>query len=400
VNQPAERRPLIAHVVHRFGIGGLENGVVNLINGLPTEAYRHAVVAFTEVTSLRERIRRDDVEYVSLHKPPGQGFRLFPALYRTFRRLAPAIVHTRNLGALEASFPAWLAGVPARVHGEHGWDVGDLDGSNRTYRVVRRMYRPFVHEYIALSRHLERYLVDRVGLPAAHVTQLYNGVDTARFEPADARLPIPGSPFDPRDFVVGTVGRLQAVKDQVTLARAFVRASAMGGAARRLRLVVVGDGPLRAPIVQVLRDAELLDHAWLVGERDDIADILRGLDLFVLPSLAEGVSNTILEAMASGLPVVATRVGGNPELVAAGVTGALVPPAAPAALAEAIAALAADPSHARALGQAARREAVARFSLERMLHDYHAVYRRALARAAGEDSSEPLAALGPGARRL
>ncbi|MET1081684.1 MAG: glycosyltransferase, partial [Burkholderiales bacterium] len=116
---------LVAHVVYRFDVGGLENGVVNLLNRLPYERFRHAVIALTEVTEFRRRVQRDDVQYLALNKRPGHGAKLWPALYRAFRALRPDIVHTRNLAPLEACVPAWFAGVPVRVHGEHGWDVGD-----------------------------------------------------------------------------------------------------------------------------------------------------------------------------------------------------------------------------------------------------------------------------------
>lgn len=190
-----DNRPLIAHVVYRFDIGGLENGVVNLVNHLPSEAYRHAIIALTDVTDFRGRIGRGDVQYFSLHKGPGHGVWLYPRLFRLFRELAPSIVHTRNLAALEATVPAWFAGVPVRVHGEHGRDVGDLDGSNRKYRRVRRLYRPFVSHYVALSRDLAAYLRGPIGIAPERIAQIYNGVDTAQFAPApDVRAPIAGCP--------------------------------------------------------------------------------------------------------------------------------------------------------------------------------------------------------------
>ena len=110
----ASEAPLIVHVVYRFDVGGLENGVVNLINGLPREAYRHTIVSLTEATSFRNRIQRADVQFVELHKGPGHAIGLYARLVRLFRDLEPAIVHTRNLAALEAVVPAWLARVPAR----------------------------------------------------------------------------------------------------------------------------------------------------------------------------------------------------------------------------------------------------------------------------------------------
>lgn len=374
-----DRRPLIAHVVYRFDVGGLENGVVNLINRLPSEAYRHAVIALTEVTEFKQRILRDDVQFVSLHKKPGQGFWLFPRLFALFRSLSPAIVHTRNLAALEASFPAWLAAVPARVHGEHGRDIGDLDGANRKYRRVRRAYRPFVNRYVALSKDLEDYLCRKVRISAACIDQIYNGVDAVRFVPAqprEGRASIDGCPFQGREmWLLGTVGRLEAVKDQVTLARAFVALiKRYPMAAKRVRLVIAGDGPQRREVEQALATGGVSDLAWLAGERADVPEVLRGLDCFVLPSLAEGISNTILEAMASGLPVVATRVGGNAELVEDGLTGRLVPAADSEAMASAINAYINDPQAVKRHGKAGRQRVLQRFSLERMVEEYHALY--------------------------
>ena len=371
-------RPLVVHVVYRFAVGGLENGLVNLVNRLPETAWRHAIVALTEVEDgFRARIRRDDVDCIALHKPPGHAFRLFPALYRLFRDLRPSIVHTRNLAALETLVPAWAAGVPVRIHGEHGRDVNDVDGSNRRYRLARRLYRPFVHHFVALSHDLESYVRDRVGVPAARITQIYNGVDTEQFRPSPAgKTPIPGCPFSGAGlFLVGTVGRMDAVKDPVNLARAFVIALALSPRAKQsLRLVMVGDGPQRADTERVVREAGVQDRVWFAGERPDVPDIMRGLDCFALPSLAEGVSNTVLEAMASGLPVVATRVGGNADLMVDGMTGRLVPRADSVALAGAILAYVADPAAARRHGKAGRHHVAREFSLERMVRRYERLY--------------------------
>jgi sugar transferase (PEP-CTERM/EpsH1 system associated) len=381
---PGDKRPLIAHVMYRFDTGGLENGVVNLINHMPEDLYRHAVVALTEVTDFRDRVTRKDVEFVSLRKPPGQGLWQFPKWHRLFRRMRPDIVHTRNLAALECQLPAWTARVPVRIHGEHGRDVGDLDGSNRTYQRVRRVYRPFVHQYLALSRDLVTYLVDKVGVTQDRISQVYNGVDTARFAAAmQGPTVIAGCPFDPkRHWLVGTVGRMQPVKDQVMLAQAFVHALELAPQCRAtMRLVMVGDGPLRARVLALLQAANVADLAWLPGERGDVADIMRGLHAFALPSLAEGISNTILEAMASGLPVVATDVGGNADLVVAGQTGYMVPAADPKALAQRLVQWALHPEEARAMGQEGRDRAVSTFSMQAMVTNYHHVYDTQLRRA-------------------
>src|SRR5688572_17266826 len=231
---------LIVHVVHSFSVGGLENGLVNLVNRMPRQRWRHVIVSLTQVSQrFAERVERDDVRFVELGKRPGHLVRDYPRLYRLLRDMEPAVVHTRNLAALEATVPAWAAGVPVRIHGEHGRDVEDFDGSSRKYQWIRRLYRPFVTQYIAVSRELSSYLTARVGVPAERVTHICNGVDTQRFRPAGGRAEIPGCPFvDAGLWIIGTVGRMNAVKDQLTLARAFIRALEMDPAQRkRLRLI-------------------------------------------------------------------------------------------------------------------------------------------------------------------
>jgi sugar transferase (PEP-CTERM/EpsH1 system associated) len=378
-----DARPLVAHVLYRFSVGGLENGVVTLVNRLPHDRFRHAIISLTDISDFRSRVQRDDAIFVALHKRPGQTAALFPRMVRVFRQLRPDIVHTRNLAALECQVPAWLAGVSLRVHGEHGWDVSDPGGTNRRYRWVRRAYRPWVKRYIALSQDLQRYLCEQVGVPPGRVTQVYNGVDAGRFRPAAGGRSKPaGSPFgDPSLWVIGTVGRMQAVKDHEGLARAFVLAVERSAEARRrLRLVVIGDGAHRAKVEAILADAGVGHLAWLPGERADVPDLMRALDCFVQPSLAEGISNTVLEAMACGLPVVATAVGGNPELVEDGASGLLVPVADARALADALLVYFNDPAQARRHGTAGRVRAEARFSLDAMVGAYAAVYDDLLGR--------------------
>ncbi|MCB1916018.1 MAG: TIGR03088 family PEP-CTERM/XrtA system glycosyltransferase [Rhodocyclaceae bacterium] len=374
------REPLVMHVVFRFDVGGLENGVVNLINGLEPGTFRHMVVALTECTeSFCKRIERPGVEFVSLHKGPGHGIRLYPRLFRLFREYRPAVVHTRNLAALEAAVPALAAGVPVRIHGEHGWDVADLSGQNNKNRWIRRLYSPFVSHYVALSGQIEAYLHERVGISAGRIERICNGVDTSRFRPATARAVVPGMPFDPaRHRLVGTVGRLQPVKDQRALIDAFATVVRRSDDADAWRLVVVGDGPLREDLERHVQALGLGGLVWMAGQRDDVAGLMRQFDLFVLPSIAEGISNTVLEAMASGVAVVATDVGGNRELVEDGVSGTVVAPSDVAGLADAIEAYMKAPSAREAAGSAARCRVEQRFSIERAVADYCSLYRRLL----------------------
>lgn len=370
--------PLVAHVIYRLGMGGLENGLVNLLNRIPAQRYRHVVICLKDATEFSQRIRRPDVEIICLHRKEGHDFGLYLEMFKLLRRLKPDIVHTRNLATLECQLPAWLAGVRRRIHGEHGWDVFDPGGVNRKYQWLRRVFQPLVHRYIPLSRQLQAYLTRQVGVPEAKIRRICNGVDTETFHPVAGGKPaIAGCPFGPPEdlVLIGTVGRMHGVKDQMTLVKAFLRLLDIRPRAREAaRLVLVGEGPLREEALAALREAGVADLAWLPGERDDVPELLRGLDLFVLPSMAEGISNAILEAMATGLPVVATAVGGTPDLVEDGVTGRLLEAGKPQALAEALAEYWDDREKLKAHGAAGLRRVREQFSLDTMVGRYLAVY--------------------------
>jgi sugar transferase (PEP-CTERM/EpsH1 system associated) len=396
-----DRRPLIAHVIFRLGVGGLENGVVNLVNRMPAERFRHAIVCLKDFTEFRQRVSRSDVEVHAIHKKEGHDLSAQWRLYRLFRRLRPAVVHTRNYGCLEALMPAWLAGVPARVHGEHGWDVFDPEGRSRKHQILRRAHQLLVDRYVPLSREIETYLHERVGLAPERLTRIYNGVDTTRFHPPDVRgtdhsidtfAPLPAGFLADDSIVLGTVGRMHGVKDQENLTHAFIRlCDRLPEQARRLRLVMIGDGPLREVCEGLLNAAGLSGQAWLPGARDDVPELLRAMTIFVLPSRAEGISNTILEAMASGLPVVATAVGGNSELIVDGETGRLVPRGDPDALASALAGYVLDPDLRHLHGRAARQRVEQQFSLEGMMRAYTDLYAGVIQQKA----PQLLAAVGP-----
>jgi sugar transferase (PEP-CTERM/EpsH1 system associated) len=234
-----------------------------------------------------------------------------------------------------------------------------------------------VHEYVAVSADLASWLVTVVGVSPERVHYIPNGVDAVRFTNATAA---PGLSREDIGlggrFLVGTVGRMADVKNKTGLVDAFIALLSRRADLRsRTGLVLVGDGPLRAACLEKLRAAALDRAVWIPGERDDIPEIMRLLDVFVLPSLAEGMSNTILEAMASGLPVIATDVGGNRELVQNSVTGLLVPPGNVDALALAIQSYCDDPSLAKRHGDAGQDVIAGSFSLDRMVESYVVLYR-------------------------
>lgn len=368
----------IVHVVHRFDTGGMENGMVNLFNTLSPQRYRHTVVALTDYSGFRHRITAQRVDFHALQRPPGNGLGWMVRLWRLLRQLQPDLVHTRNLAALEAQFVAAAAGIRATVHGEHGRDVFDLHGRNWKYNLLRRAARPLVSNYIAVSRDLEHWLHETIGVPPRKIHQIYNGVDSVKFHPRIGPRP---DFAHPDSIVFGSVGRMVEVKDYPALVRAFIQLMRQQPErSERARLVIVGEGPACQTCLDMLQGAGLAHLAWLPGARDDIADIMQAIDVFVLPSRNEGISNTILEAFASGLPVIATAVGGNVELVEDGVTGRLVPSGDMAALVQALLFYLDAPARIAEHGASARRQAEQRYSIPVMADAYAAVYDKTLAR--------------------
>lgn len=372
-------RPLIAHVIYRLGTGGMENGLVNLINHMPRDRYRHAIICLTGFDDFRRRLR-DDVDVIALGKRDGNDFAMYRKLYRVLRRLSPDIVHTRNLATLETHIVAALAGIKARVHGEHGRDIYDLEGRNRKYLLLRRAMRAFVRHYIAVSADLASWLRDAVHVAPQRLTHIYNGVDSARFTPRNGTRPqlLPPGFANDNSIVIGSVGRLAEVKGYADLARAFVMLLQKAPElAARARLVVVGDGSERRSCEEILARADASQYAWFAGERNDIPQLMQTFDLFVLPSLGEGISNTILEAMASGLPIIATNVGGNPELVTQD-NGMLVAAARPNELVQAMQHYLEQPVLRHAHGAAGRAVIEQRFSMQAMVQGYLDVYAKVM----------------------
>lgn len=387
--------PLVVHVIYALGTGGLENGLVNIINRADPQRYRHAIICLTKSGTFAQRIQAPGVEVYELYKKPGNDLRMFWRLYRLLRRLRPAIVHTRNLAALETQILALLMPRVRRVHGEHGRDVNDLDGSNSRYRLLRRILAPFIARFICVSEDLARWLARDVGISDAKITQIYNGVDHERFASiqGDASLLPEGFLASENPLIIGAVGRLAVVKDQARILCAVEHILEQQPALReRLRVLFVGDGPLLDDLRQA---AEPLGNlVWFAGDRSDVPALLTLMDIFILPSLGEGVSNTVLEAMSCARPVVASNVGGNPELVDPGVTGLLFPVGDSEALADSLLTLIEDDALRRSMGAAGQRRVQERHDWDRTVGAYLRVYDELLGRATGASNGDKLTGVG------
>lgn len=368
--------PLVVHLVFQFDFGGLESLMVERINRMPAEAYRHAVVSLSTYSAdFASKIRKPEVALYSLHKQPGLSLPTHAALWKLLRRLKPAILHTYNLSAMEYAPAALLAGVPVRINGAHGRDAGDPHGRNRKHNLLRKLMVPFYDCCYGNSADLVDWNRSVIGVPEAKSRLLANGIDADKFHPRAQGEASGATPFGPDSIVIGTVGRVQDVKDHASLLAAFILLRERLPALRaRLRLAIVGDGPLLPALRAQAQAAGIADLVWLPGARTDVAEILRDLAVFAMSSIAEGTPGSALEAMASGLPVVGTRVGGIPEVIDEGVTGLLVAPSDPAALAAALERYAADPALAARHGAAGRERVQRKYNMAAMVAGYKSLY--------------------------
>lgn len=372
-----QARTLICHIIYRLDYGGLENGLVNLINNLPEDRYQHAVICLTYATKFKDRIEKDNVKIIEIRKKEGKDLLAYLRVWRAIRALAPDIVHTRNIATLDMIVPAYLAGVKRFVHGEHGLDVSEITGKHSKYNYLRHISKWLVRNYIAVSQDLANWLREEIKVPADKISLIYNGVNTDLFRTDSIQSElIPAELSTGQKILIGTIGRLQPIKDQATLAKAFVILLSNNPELReKCRLVIIGDGSTRAEIQQILKDAGVEELAWLPGFIANPAQIYSSLDIFVLPSRREGISNTILEAMSSSLPVVATNVGGNTEIVQNNITGKIVPAENPQQMAEVLQEYINNPSMREEHGCTGRQQVEEKFSLDVMVHNYDKVYQ-------------------------
>lgn len=374
VAESATRKIRILHVVSRLGLGGTEHGVLKLLRGLASEEFEHSICAVRGIDSgFGERVQ-PQVKLYSVGDPkPGFQFPLL-RLARLMRELRPQIVHSRNFGALDAIPAARLAGVPVAIHSEHGYELEILSGLPLRRRLVCRAVFPAADALLTVTRELRKFHSRQSWMREDRFQVIYNGVDTQRFFPRPDEAPRHRTDqgIPPGRIVVGSVGRLVAIKDHRTLLNAVEQ---LVGNGKNIHVLIVGTGPEFEGLQAYSRQSPLLrDRVSFAGASDNVPELLSAMDIFVLPSICEGMSNTILEAMASGVPVIAGRTGGNPELIPEDRFGRLFTPRDNAELADQIARLADSAQLRVALGSAGRNRILQDFSLARMIADYRKLY--------------------------
>jgi sugar transferase (PEP-CTERM/EpsH1 system associated) len=357
----------ICHVVLSLRPGGLENGVVNVVNGLDPDRFRSTVVCLQEAGDFARRIRGDAASIIEMGLRPGNDFAMPFRLARTFRELKADVVHTRNAEACFYGIAgAKMSGVRATIHSEHGRDFPE-----KWHRAwLQRRLLSGVTCSFAVSECLKRELVKEIGLSPDRLRVLYSGVDTAKFSPGTKA----GAARDRNEIVIGSVGRLVEVKNYPLLVRALARLSETV----KCRMVLVGSGPMEQPISDLAGELGVSDRLTLLGHSDEISALMQGFDIFVLPSFNEGVSNTLLEAMAAGVSIVASDVGGTPELLRNGRDGLLFRSGDVEQLVGHLARLSSDESLRKSLADSARQRVQAEFSMASMLSRYEQLYQEAV----------------------
>lgn len=363
----------VVYLSHAFMVGGAEEMVYNLVRYLPPRFEPH-VCCIHDAGPIGEEIRRTGVPFTVLGLNP--GLRRPWDVMRIKRYLAdtrPTIVHTFLLTAsLYGRLSALLAGVPIVI----GTEVNIYERKRRHHALAERLLMKGTDAVVASAGSVRDFYIDQVHADPARVEVIYNAVDWRQLEVTTAREAFRASLGIPAGVpLAGIIARLTEQKAHAVLLDALARTPALAP----LHLMVVGDGDLRDALPAQARTLGIADRVHFLGARRDLGDLMAAMDLFVMPSYWEGLPLSMVLAMGAGLPVVATRVAGIPEVVQDGQTGLLVPPGDAAALGAALARLLSDPALGPRLGTAAREFVRPRFGVDGYLASVTALYDRLLA---------------------
>jgi sugar transferase (PEP-CTERM/EpsH1 system associated) len=369
------------HIVDNLGKGGLENGLVNLVGRLDADSFQHTVCAIRVLGPNAERLTAQGARVFCLNKQETDSPIQVATLARAIRRVKPHVVHSRNWAAIESVIAGRWVRSCAVVHSEHGLDAHTAVAEPWRRRWLRRLAFELADQVLSVSGRLRDLHANRTGFRAARITVIHNGVDSERFSPnSEIRARVRRElGFSENDFCIGCVGSLSAVKDYPTVLQAV---GEMAKSSQNWRLLILGDGPERPGLEAFIRARpELNNRVYFQGLSDRVPELLNALDVYVLSSLIEGISNSLLEAMATGLPVVITATGGNPEVVVEEESGLLFPVGDYRQLSRHLLLLRSRGDLLRKLGQNALRRAREHFSINSMLQKYDEVYRAMAIRA-------------------
>ena len=368
-------RPVVCQLLHSLVVGGAEVLAAELARRL-SDKYRFVFACLDELGPIGEQLRGEGFTVEVFRRRPGIDLKCMKRLWQWWRQQRVELVHAHQYTPFfyAAAARAWRAWPPI-LFTEHGRFFPDYPRRKRM--LFNRVMLRRGDRVVAVGQAVRSALVRNEGIPQRRIEVIYNGIDVAAFasRPADAAEVRCELGLDGGDVVVIQVARLDYLKDHPTALRAIHQASSQ---CDRVRLLVVGDGPERPRIETEIARLGIANHVRMLGLRQDVLRLLWASDIFLLSSISEGIPVTIIEAMAAGLPVVATTVGGVPELVLDGQTGLLAPAGDYQRLGDSIVRLAQAPQLRAEMGSAGRRRACEMFSQEKMHGAYLSCYEEML----------------------
>ncbi len=366
------RKIKVLHFIRSFEIGGAEKLVVQLARE-QKETYNiePCIASFLKLGTLDEEARAAGIRTYFVSSGRIKYFSHYLGVYKLIKRVSPHIVHIHGFHSQIYAAPvAKMMRLPIvfTKHGRAVISMGKLP-------FLRKAIYNLSNIVVAVSKETSNSFSSKTGIDVSKVVVIYNGIDPDNLSILNKEESKGYLGFSKDSIVIGSVARLDKVKDHSTLIEAFAKVSSVE---KNCILLIVGDGPERRNIEKKVNDLGLNDRVILTGFTDDVSRYLSAMDLFVQTSTEEGLSMTILEAMAAGLPIMVTPVGGNPELIQHGETGIFIPVGDSSQLASYIIKFIKDPSRFIEMGNKAKEIVREKFTLSNTAHQYVRVYKMLL----------------------
>ena len=367
-----EKKIHIMHILQTLETGGLENGLVNQINNIDTERYKISVCCLNSSGAMEKRIKNKQTKIIVIGEKPGKAYTLPFKIVAILKKEKVDIVYTHNC------YSGIYGGIAARmlfkplIHGEHGFDYDENSGNIANTKKERFICR-IANQITCVSVSLKKIVCENLRVKPSKVIIIPNGVDFERFSNIKNSATIKKDlKIDTDSIVIGSVGRLHHQKNYELLIRSFANLKEL----YNISMVLVGDGPERKRLHNLASELGVSNRIKFVGERDDIPFLLNLMDIFVLPSFLEGMSNTILEAMCAGCPVVASDVGGNPYIIANEKLGFLFKNNSQIDLSEKMKKLIDDRTLRLHIGLNSKKHVETHYSIDKMIMQYENLYSK------------------------
>lgn len=361
----------ILHITHSLNIGGLERVVVDLAKGFKKKGCIVSICCLNGKEPLGAEAEKAGIKVFSLNKKPGIRWGIPFCIARIIREEGINVVHTHNeAGLIYGAAAAILAKISNIIHTEHGKEP-NYD-SKRILQIAEKLLLKKIKHVVAVSVDLKDKIISSTNIDKNKILVIHNGIDIESFQRSELREKMRMElGISPDSFVIGNIARMVPLKNHKFLITIFKE---LLKDFPKLKLVLVGDGLLKRELEIYSEEIGLSNSVIFLGERKDIAELLTAFDLFILPSITEGISITLLEAMASGIPIVASKVGGNPEIIENERTGLLIPLSENIRWIETIKSLIKNEDRRIELLKKAKDFVTGQFSIETMIENYEKIY--------------------------